>query len=284
MVFLIASIVSSTSIFVIFRLAKNYSCQLISLITLNYFAASVLGFIFFVPQNFQVSTHLSWLPYSILVGILFITMFFLIGNSSQKAGITVTSLAHKLSLVFPVLFSLICFHEKITLIKLSGLITAFVAIFLTVYKKEVRKTNLLFVVLPLLIFLGGGITDSVVKYVQALKATPDQAGLFSTFVFLVAFVIAAVVSVINNKTRILQWHTPTLALGIMLGIVNFGSLYYIINALNYSKLNSSLVFALNNMSIVALSAILGFLLFHEKLSKLNMAGLFLAIVSLYFLI
>lgn len=284
MIYLVASIISSTSIYVIFRLAKNYSCDLTNLISFNYFAASALGLIFFVPRSFELKEHLIWLPYSALVGILFVLMFFLIGNSSQKAGITVTSLANKLSLVFPVLFSLLYFQEKLTWPKIAGLVTAFVAILFTVYKKEIKKTNLLYIILPLLIFTGSGITDSVVKFVQALKATPGQTGLFSTFVFLVAFVFALTASVIHNKMNFRKLHRPTLFLGILLGIANFGSLYFIINALNFSKINSSLVFALNNMAIVTLSAILGFLLFHEKLIKLNIVGLLLAIVSLYFLI
>jgi len=284
MIYLIASIISSSSIFIIFRLAKNYSCQLISLISLNYLAATVLGFIFFIPENFQLKNQLKWLPFSILVGILFVVMFFLIGKSSQKAGITVTSLANKLSLVFPVLLSILYFQEKITWTKQLGLGAAFIAIFLTVYKKEIKRTNLVFVILPLLIFVGSGLTDSVVKYVQALKATPDQAGVFSTFVFLVALIFATATLVVKNKIRFTNWHSPTLLLGVLLGIVNFGSLYFIINALNFSKLNSSLVFALNNMLIVALSAVAGYFIFHEKWSKLNVAGLLLAVVSLYFLI
>lgn len=283
MVFLVASIISSTSIFLIFRLAKNYSCPLVNLITLNYFTAAALGFIFFIPRNLSFEAQLSWLPYSAVVGILFFVMFFLIGNSSQKAGITVTSLANKLSLVFPVLFSIFCFQERLTCPKLIGLVTAFVAIFLTVYKRELKKTNLIYIVLPLLIFVGSGITDSVVKYVQALKATPEQAGLFSTFVFLMAFILALATSLVKIKVSTTYWHIPTILFGVLLGIVNFGSLYFIINALNFSKISSSLVFALNNMSIVAFSAILGFVLFHEKLSKLNVAGLLLALVSLYFL-
>jgi drug/metabolite transporter (DMT)-like permease len=56
------------------------------------------------------------------------------------------------------------------------------------------------------------------------------------------------------------------------------------NALNYSNLESSLVFAINNMSIVAFSAILGNLLFKEKLGKLNIAGIIIALISLYFLV
>ena len=247
-------------------------------------AASILGLLFFTHQNIHLTLQADWLPYSILVGILFITLFFLIGNSSQKAGIAVTSLANKLSLVFPVFFSIVYFREDITLLKTTGLFTAFIAISLTVYKKELKKTNLIFVVLPLLIFVGGGVTDSIVKLVQALKSTPEEAGLFSTYVFIVAFAIALIISLLKNKNKINSLYAPTLILGITLGIVNFGSLYFIINALNFSKINSSLVFTLNNMCIVALSAISGYLLFHEKLSKLNVAGLLLAIVSLYFLV
>lgn len=285
MVYLIACIISSTSIFVIFRLAKNYSCKLTSIITLNYFTATFLGLFAFLKFKIDfLSDAVSWLPYSLLLGVLFIALFFLIGSSSQKAGITITTLANKLSLVFPVLFSLIFFQESISTLKYIGLITAFIAIFLTVYKKEFKKTNILYVTLPLLIFLGGGITDSIVKYVQALKTIPDQAAAYSTMVFFVAFIIALIISVLKNYNSFFKLYYPTLLLGILLGICNFGSLYFMINALNKSNLDSSMVFAINNMSVVAISALLGFILFKEKLSILNRAGLLLALVALYFLI
>jgi multidrug transporter EmrE-like cation transporter len=75
-----------------------------------------------------------------------------------------------------------------------------------------------------------------------------------------------------------------LLLGFLLGAANFGSLYFIIKALNKSNLDSSLVFALNNMSVVALTTILGTLLFKERLNKINFVGIALAIISLYFLL
>ncbi|NQU53695.1 MAG: EamA family transporter [Bacteroidetes bacterium] len=284
MVYLLASILSSSMIYVVFRLAKNYSCNLSTLITINYLTATILGFLLFQPTNGNLRNNvIQWLPFGILLGVLFIVMFYLIGNSSQKAGIAVTTLANKLSLVFPVLFSLLYFNEKITLLKTTGLITAFIAVFLTVYKKEIKKTNLLFLILPVVIFIGSGITDSVVKFVQAVKINSEEASIFSSLVFLVAFVIGVIISFSQKKTAKL-YHFPTLALGTLLGIVNFGSLYFIINALNKSNLNSSMVFTINNMSIVSLSAILGTFLFHEKLNKINIAGIFLALLSLYFLI
>ena len=285
MIHLFATILSSTSIFVIFRLAKNYSCKISNLITINYFVATLFGFGIFTHFNFhEFNNSKSWLISGIVLGTLFISMFFLIANSSQKAGITVTTLANKLSLVFPVLFSIIWFNEETTALKFVGFFTAVLAIFFTIYKKDIKKTNLLYFFLPVAIFIGSGITDSVVKYAQAVKISPDESGIFSCLVFFVAFSIAAIISILNkNKVRII-FNSPTLILGILLGLVNFGSLFFIINALNKSNLNSSLVFVIVNMSIVILSALIGILFFKEKLSKINFAGIILAILSFCFLL
>lgn len=224
-------------IYVIFRLAKNYSCELSSLITLNYFTATILGLFLFNPLNTSIEGNAHrWIPFGILLGLMFITMFYLIGNSSQKAGVTITTLANKLSLV-----------------------------------------------LPLSIFVGSGITDSVVKYVQTVKIDSSESSIFSSLVFFVAYVCGGIIS-ITKKSRFKLNHYPTLLLGVLLGVTNFGSLYFIINALNKSNLNRSLVFTINNMSIVALSPILGTFFFQEKLNKINISGILLAIISLYFLL
>jgi drug/metabolite transporter (DMT)-like permease len=285
MIFLAASIVSSTAIYVIFRWAKNYSCRLKPLITINYLVATLLGFGFLLQFNLQPFLHFtSWMPYAISLGVLYIIMFFLIGLSSQKAGITVTTLANKLSLVFPVFFSLFWFNETVTAWKYTGLITAILAVLLTLYKKNIRKTNLLWFVLPLVIFIGSGIIDSLVKLIQATQITDSQIATFSTFVFFVAFLCGVFVSFSKKETTTTLFHIPTLFLGILLGIANFGSLYFILNALNKSRLESSLVFALNNMLIVALSASIGFFIFKEKINRINVAGLILAFISLYILL
>lgn len=285
MFYLLASIASSAAIYVIFRVAKNYTGKLNLLITINYLVAALLGFGFLLNLNF--STFLqnnSWMPYGAALGILFILMFFLLGTSSQKAGISVTTLANKLSLVFPVLFSLVYFNEEITLIKYIGLASAFAAVLLTIYKKDVKKTSFAYVALPLLIFFGSGVIDSLIKYIQATQISIEQAAVFSTFVFFVSFICGTFVSVVKRTTIRQLSNPPTIILGILLGLANFGSLFFFINALNKTNLESSLVFALNNMSIVALSAILGAFLFKERLNKFNIAGILLAIISLYILL
>lgn len=284
MIYLLSSIFSSSMIYVIFRIAKNFNCQLSSLITYNYFAATLLGLILYQPfQSSVITNAINWLPFGILLGMLFILMFYLIGTSSQKAGITITSLANKLSLVFPVLFSLVYFNEQISILKYIGLLTATIAVFLTVYKKDVKKTRLIFILLPILIFFGSGLVDSIVKYVQAVKISENDVTLYTIVVFFIAFLCGVLITLFKkNKKYII--HYPTVILGFLLGAANFGSLYFVIRALNNSQLDSSMVFAINNMSIVALTALLGTILFKEKLNKVNFAGILLAIISLYFLL
>jgi drug/metabolite transporter (DMT)-like permease len=285
MVFLIASIISSTAIFVIFRIAKKYSCRLTLLITINYLAATLLGFSFMMRFNLHpFYDGIRWIPFAVTLGVLFIAMFFLIGMSSQKAGITVTTLANKLSLVFPVFFSLIWFNETPSINKYIGLGTAVAAVMATLYKKDLKKVNTAAVVLPLVIFAGSGFTDSLIKYIQATQITIAETGSFSTFVFLVSFICGAVLLLTSSVSVRSKLTMPTLLLGILLGMANFGSLYFFINALNKSGLDSSLIFTINNLLIVALSATAGHYIFREQINRVNLAGFILAFISMYILL
>ncbi|SHE65986.1 EamA-like transporter family protein [Mariniphaga anaerophila] len=283
MIFLAASIISSTAIYIIFRWAKNYSCPLQHLITINYLTATLLGFSLLMNFNLQAfSQSNSWFLHGIVLGILYIGMFFLIGKSSQKAGVTITTLANKLSLVFPVLFSIWWFHEPLTPQKQIGIALALIAVLLTIYKKGFRQTKTLWFYFPLFIFAGSGLIDILIKFVQATRLNEQHSAVFSTFVFLVAFIAGVVISF--PKIRKTDFNRPTVLLGMLLGIVNFGSLYFILNALNKSQLESSMVFAVNNMSVVAMSALAGFFIFKENLNRTNLAGLILALISLFFLL
>lgn len=284
MIYLLFCIFSSSMIYVIFKIAKRYNTELSTLITYNYLSATILGLILFRPFNsVSFENTIGWLPFGIILGVLFILIFYLIGTSSQKAGITITTLANKLSLVFPVLFSIIFFSEQVSAIKYVGIATATIAVLLTVYKKDVKKTNRIYLILPVLIFFGSGLVDSIVKFVQAVKISDQETPLYTITVFLVAFICGSFVTLIGKNKRY-TLHYPTILFGALLGLANFGSLYFIIRALNNSRLDSSLVFALNNMSVVAFTAIIGTLIFKEKMNKINFAGILLAILSLYFLL
>src|SRR6056297_3899120 len=135
MTFLLLSIISSTSLFVIFKYVDKYGIKNFDVIIINYIVASILGFSVsrYNPDIFPLWDN-AWFPYSVIIGILFVVGFVLIGRSSQKVGIAITTVASKMSVIIPITFSLLYDpYDHITNLKLTGILLALVAVFLTVY-------------------------------------------------------------------------------------------------------------------------------------------------------
>jgi drug/metabolite transporter (DMT)-like permease len=284
MIYLLLSILSSSVIYITFKITERFKTNLVKLITVNYLVATILGFSFNrypISVSGIITSH--WLLYALLVGLSFILMFFMIGYSVRISGVAVTTIAGKMSMVIPVLFSILYFSEKTPLVKITGLILATVSVFLTVYRPISKKKNLWPVLLPLTIFLGSGVTDSIVKYAQTYFVPNNMSLLFSAMVFLTALAIGLIYILIKRKTITQSITIAELTGGTILGIANFGSLYYFIMALNNSKLDSSVLFGLNNICIVLFSILVGSFVFKEKLSKLNFAGVIMAIMAILIL-
>lgn len=284
MIYLLLSIFSSSVIFITFKITERFKANLIKLITVNYLVAAILGFSFNrYPISVSDIITSNWLTYALLVGLSFILMFFMIGYSIRISGVAVTTIAGKMSMVIPILFSILYFSEKTPAIKVGGLVLATVSVFLTVYRPISKKKNLWPVLLPLMIFLGSGLTDSIVKYAQTYFVPNSMSLLFSAMVFLTALIIGLIYILLRHKTITQSITIAELIGGTILGIANFGSLYYFIMALNNSKFDSSVVFGLNNICIVLFSILVGYLIFKEKLSKLNLAGVIMALAAILIL-
>jgi drug/metabolite transporter (DMT)-like permease len=210
-------------------------------------------------------------------------MFFLIGYSTRKSGVAVTTIASKMSMVVPVLFSMLYFSEKSGFLKISGLAIAAVAVFLSSYRPINKSKGFLLFILPIIIFLGSGITDSLVKYAQTYYIPNNISLLFSTVVFFTALVLGIIYTLVRRNSISASFSLAEIIGGTILGIANFGSLYFFILALNNSKLDSSIVFGLNNICIVLLSVLIGSTIFKEKLTKVNFAGIILALAAILIL-
>jgi len=284
MIYLLLSILSSTVIFITFKVTERFKTNLVNLITINYLAAAILGFSF-NRQAFSISGLISsdWLHYALLIGVSYILMFFLIGYSIRKSGMAVTTIAGKLSMVIPILFSVLYFGEKITILKIIGLTLAILAVLLTSYRPVNKAKNLALIVMPLIIFIGSGITDSLVKYAQNYHVSNRMSLLFSSVVFSSALISGLLFILLKPKSSSKTITLAELIGGTILGIANFGSLYFFILTLNNSKLDSSIVFGLNNMCIVLFSILIGWTLFKEKFSNTNFAGVIMAFIAILIL-
>jgi drug/metabolite transporter (DMT)-like permease len=221
---------------------------------------------------------------AVIIGILFIVMFFVIALSTQKAGIAVTSVASKMSVVIPISFSLFYFKEEISILKISGILLALAAVFMTTYSRERKeKRGIQVIILPVVLFLGAGLIDSLIKYTQELHIVDRGSLMFSSVLFSVSALTGIVFSFFRKRPGATNKFIQIIIAGIILGIVNFGSLYGLIMALESNIFDSSIIFGINNMGIVVLSVSIALIFFGEKLSVLNKAGIVLSILTIIFL-
>lgn len=282
MLYLLLSILSSLLILVVFKISGKYNIKVIQPIIINYFVASALGYFIsgLSPQEImQIPT--TWILPAILIASLYVFTFFLIGYSTRKAGMALTTIASKMSFVFPMFFSiLIDPNDNYSNTKLILLIMAIIAVLLSVYKKRTKSIDSLFIVfLPFILFVLMGFADSLVKFAQnSFVKDEGESSLFSFIIFSFAALWGIILIFLQkNKKEMLQ--PKVLITGILLGIFNFGSLYFLINALNDLTFNNSLVFALNNMGVVLFSIILALTFFKEKVTNLNKVGIALSLIT-----
>jgi len=285
--FLLLCILSSTSIFVIFKTIDRQGIPAFPVILINYLAATVLGFVI-NPGGIRPEAikEASWLPISALIGVLFIIMFFLVAFSSRKAGISITTVASKMSVVFPILFSLLIDpSDRLTGFKTAAIVATLAGVGLSVYKPRKGSTDLSVIYVPILLFLGMGIVDSLVKFAQHRFVSDSHTALFSAVLFLNAFLSGLIALLffpryLSNFGKIVTW-----GWGLLLGAVNFGSIFFMIRALNYispsgTGTDSSVIFGANNIGIVALSVLVGLWIFKEKLLFVNWLGVLLSAAAL----
>jgi len=184
MLFLILSILSSSLVFIVFKFINQQKISILSTIIINYIVACSAGF--FLNSSVHLNKQLfsqSWIYVSIILGILFITGLFIIGKSTQKAGVTITTLASKISVVFPITLSIWIDNTSLSTLNFFGIILTLIAVFLALYKKTDKKIDLSLVQLPLLLFLGIGVIDSLLKIAQVKFITNDLNPIFSAFTF-----------------------------------------------------------------------------------------------------
>ena len=281
---LLFAILTSAGIFITFKYLEKYKVDILLAIIINYVTAAICGFLLsdkaFVVQEI---VQQSWFNISILIGALFIVVFFIIGRSTQKAGISVTTLASKMSFVLPLLFSILYYNETVSSKKVLGIIIAISAVLLSIYKDKGDKFNRQYIWLPVLLFFGAGTVDSLVKYAQQEFLSNGGTEQFSTLLFAIAGFSGIITLLIKRESLLKLFQLKVLIGGLVLGLVNFGSLYFLIASLNNSGFDSSIVFSIINIGIVACSVLIGLGIFKEKLNKVNLLGIVLAFIAIFIL-
>ncbi|MBQ6276611.1 MAG: hypothetical protein IJK62_07895 [Bacteroidales bacterium] len=274
MVWIILCAISYIGIFVMFKIIDVKKAPLINCIVVNYLTAAVLGFCVFGSLPVVSIVKASWFPMGILLGFLFIVTFLLVGISSSKTGIVITTVASKMSLVIPMLFSIIAYNETVSVVKVVAIALAVASVFLCTYKPSgsKAKSDVWKFLLPAIIFVAMGANDSLVIYSREKFGIYDDAALFTATLFAISLLCGIIYSIVKECTLRNFLKFKVWLFGILLGSFNFGSVYFVIRSMNTGLITTSSLYGICNTSTILLSILIGVMFFKEKLTKLNIIG------------
>lgn len=296
MLFLVLSIVLSVLLLLNFRLFPRYDVNTFQAIVFNYPVCFLTGLLLLpAGQSFSIDFAQTWTWLALGLGVGFILTFLLSGTSTQRMGITATSLANNLSLVIPVCFSLFVFgtgSKAFDALNYLGLVLAVVAVGLSTYKKGERSAegeektakprrvgaNVL---LPVAVFLFYGATNTLINYMNLRYIPSTDKTVQVTLTMVVGAIAAGLLMLAVRLVQGRETFQPRSLMGaVTLGVPNFLSFYTLLLALSAFGGNGAFVYPLYNIGVILLAALMAALFFRERLSTANKIGLALAVLAI----
>lgn len=279
MIFIFLSICCSVFVSVLLKLAKRYHIDANQAIAWNYLSAGILCWGFYRPEIFSLNIDAIPYPIYIILGILLPSLFVILALSVRYSGIVRTDVAQRLSLFIPVLAAFLLFKETPSLLKSIGIAVGFAAILFSIpWQKHDKSSSSSGWIYLLIVFVGLGIIDVLFKQIAQNKAIPYTSSL--QIIFILAFLVSMIAMAVLLMTGKLKLEWINFVCGIILGMANFGNILFYLKAHQSLAQQPSVVFSAMNIGVIILGSVVGILIFREKLSRLNYAGIGLALISI----
>lgn len=285
MIELILAVLFSSGIFAIFKLFVRFQIDTFQAIVFNYFMAAICGFGLYCGT--WESTNLiqiSWIPYAFISGILFIALFVILGLSSQRNGVAITSVATKMSMATGILGMIFLYNESVGILKIAGILSAIIGVVAVSWVKSTNGKGQGAWWMLLILFFGSGLLDIVLNYAQKNTLGTLTPALFSAFGLAIAGVfglLILIVQLIRGKSKI---ELKNLLAGIVLGVPNYFSIYLLISSYQSTGWTDSTVLSVINVSVVLISTMIGLIFFQEKINRLKIIGLVFFYSSYFYVV
>ena len=276
--FLILAMACSASMAVVMRLFRASGNNRYGMILGNYLTCTAVGFLLIDDHSVLLHAHAATYICGIIGGFLFVLSLVCIQSGIALSGAILTSAFSKLGLLVPLLLSIVIFHETPTLLQTAGL-AAVLASFLIMNgsAKETGNMHLLFLIIVL---ITNGMSDSMAKIYSSVGVHAEE----TVYMFLV-FAAAAVLTVFLLKAETAKTGKKAdrkdLAAGILIGIPNYFSSVFLLRAL--LTIPAVIAYPVFSTGTILIVTAVSFFLFHERLSRRQIAGLCLILVSLILL-
>ncbi|MEO5681331.1 MAG: EamA family transporter [Chitinophagaceae bacterium] len=284
MFFLTGSILLTSYLTLAFTITKRLGINTFQAIVFNYLTCVITGSFFngHFPLDAEAIRQ-PWFIWAVLMGAVFIATFNIVAFTAQQLGVSVASVSYKLSMVIPFVFSVWLYKEPLTILKLLGIVLALVAVYLTVRrhnKQPGKKNNKWLLALPVLLFAGSGLLDTMIKYTEQrfLNGQNNNDFLITAFASAATVGLVILLMLVITGKQILD--RKAVLAGVAIGFPNYFSIWCLMVVLKKYTGNSSAIIPINNMGIVLFSAVAAWLLFKERLSWVNWLGIALSVCAI----
>ncbi|MEO0557121.1 MAG: EamA family transporter [Bacteroidota bacterium] len=287
MLFLGLAVACSIAIATLFNAAERRQLDRAALLTVNYAAALVLAVALQGAQPISGVTG-PLLLLSVGQGILFIGGFWVFSLAIRRAGMGLAAGVMRLSVVIPVLASWAIWSERPSVMQGVGLALGGLAFFLVARPGSPARRNAeassravwTTGVLGLL-FLAGGAVDLLNKVFAVRFSDTVSTSTFLLFVFGVAFAMGVVLMVVRGM-QTGEWpRGAVLGWGAVVGVVNYASADLFLRAVD--ALPAPFVFPANSIAVMLGAALVGWVVWQERISRVNALGLAMAGAALILL-
>ncbi|GIV46106.1 MAG: hypothetical protein KatS3mg036_0924 [Ignavibacterium sp.] len=278
MIYLLLAIICSSSLALILKQGNVKKSNTAILINANYLTASVLSLVFVFYKG-SLTISLQAFLFALFLGYLFAATFFIYSKAVGLAGTALATVSARLSVLIPVLFSIILYGESPNIKMIFGFAMALVTLYLFYLSlknhdgKPHSKGS--YLILILLLF-GIGLVDFSMKIFER-NFPSEEKGTFVFTIFFSAFVYT--LGYILYKKIKFELHT--FKLGLLLGLPNVLAIHFVLAAL--SELEAIVVFPIQNIGVIVFTAIMAYIIWKEKINNYGIAALIAGIISIILL-
>ncbi|MDO5769422.1 MAG: EamA/RhaT family transporter [Psychrobacter sp.] len=297
MIFLVIAVLCSVAVSVLLKILRQQGLDIRQTIVAGYPVAFGLTWLLLAPDLNAISSLGAAWGIILALGVLLPLVFVILGRAIESVGIIATDAAQRLSLIIPIIAAFVLFGEILTSQRIVGIIIGFLALGALVYRREEPSnhsqadvtqlasqpiTAQLPVAKPPIakphtviwligVWLGYGVIDILFKQVA------KQGAAFPLTLFL-SFGIAALLLALYLIIHKIRWQPKALLAGVLLGALNMGNIYAYVRAHQVLADSPSVVFTGMNVGVIAVATFIGVIVFKERLSKVNILGLGLAVI------
>jgi len=291
--FLIIATVCAAMFSISFKIFQKKNIDSDQAIFFNYLTAFILGVLFSLNGEIVVNpVKADWFIPVILLGLIFMAGMVVLSDSTRRVGVAISTVCSRASMVIPIIVSFLLIEGSA---KPKWLIIALVlvAMSMTIWKGKAdgagHKLSLRDILAPVTVFLSFGLSNSAMKVLQyhISTSTPghteqdinSEISLATACVFFFAMLICSYSFFKKGADgkRVTVSFRNILG-GASLGLINYGCTYTLM--LSMKTIDSSILFPVHNIGIVAIGAIVGWLAYGEKLRPHQVFGIILAAASI----